>query len=164
MIDKLASDLQRRHGLPRKALVLKQFSDQLEVMFNQQFVSSSSSLSYHDIHRTRNDLKIVLSIKRKLKKLPVIIRPSDKSGVIHIGYKRDYDQKGIQYQEKTQAYVELSSNPLIDALHQVIRLLNDLKTKKQIKPWQYKKMMPDQKKIQLAYLYFIPKPHKVNET
>ena len=119
MIDKLASDLQRRHGLPRKALVLKQFSDQLEVMFNQQFVSSSSSLSYHDIHRTRNDLKIVLSIKRKLKKLPVIIRPSDKSGVIHIGYKRDYDQKVIQYQEKTQAYVELSSNPLMDTFYKV---------------------------------------------
>ena len=127
-------------------------------MFDQQF---SSSLSYHDIHRTRKDLKLVLSIKRKLKKLPIIIRPSDKSGVIHIGYKRDYDQKVLQYQEKTKAYVQLSSNPLMETFYKVIRLLNELSGKNQIKVWQYKKMRPDQKKIQLAYLYFIPKPHKV---
>jgi hypothetical protein len=49
----------------------------------------------------------------------------------------------------------------MDTFYKVIHLLNDLETKKQIKPWQHKKMRPDQKKIQLAYLYFIPKPHKV---
>ena len=148
-MDKLASDLHHRHGLPTKLSILKKFGDQLEIMFNQQF---STSLSYHDIHRTRRDLRTVLSIQRKLKKLSVIIRRSDKS---------DYDRKVLDYQEKTEAYVKLSSNPLIDTFYKVTRLLNDLTTKKQIKPWQYKKMMPDQKKIQLAYLYFIPKPHKV---
>jgi hypothetical protein len=51
---------------------------------------------------------------------------------------------------------------LQDTLQKVIRLLNDLSIKKQIKPWQYKKMLPNQKKIQLAYLYFVPKPHKVS--
>ena len=45
----------------------------------------------------------------------------------------------------------------------VIHLLNDLNLKKQIPVWRYDKMLPDQKKLQLAYLYFIPKPHKVNE-
>ncbi len=65
------------------------------------------------------------------------------------------------YQEKTKAYIELSSNPLMDTFYKVIHLLNDLERKKHIKPWQHKKMRPDQKKIQLAYLYFIPKPHKV---
>jgi hypothetical protein len=157
-MDKLASDLYRRHGLPTKASIIKKFSDQLQVIFNQQF---STSLSYHDIHRTRKDLKLVLSIKRKLKKLPIIIRESDKSGIIHVGYKSDYDKKVLLYQEKTQAYVELSSNPLMDTFYKVVHLLNDLSTKRQIQQWQYKKMIPNKEKIELAYLYFIPKPHKV---
>jgi hypothetical protein len=50
IMDTLASDLYLRHGLPTKVSILKQFSDQLETIFNQQF--SSSSLSYHDRHRT----------------------------------------------------------------------------------------------------------------
>lgn len=157
-MDKLATDLYRRHGLPTQAAIIKKFSDQLQIIFNQQF---STSICYHDIYRTRKDLKLVLSIKRKLKKLPIIIRESDKSGILHIGYKSDYDKKVLLYQEKTNAYIELSSNPLMDTFYKVIHLLNELETKKQIKVWQHKKMRPDQKKIQLAYLYFIPKPHKV---
>ena len=159
IMDKLASDLHRHHGLPTKSTILKKFSEQLETMLNQQF---STPLSYHDIHRTRWDLKKVHSIKRKLKKLPVIIRESDKSGILHIGYKSDYDRKVLLYQEKTNAYVELPSNPLTDTFYKVVRLLNDLNTKKQVRVWQQKKMMPDQKKIELAYLYFLPKPHKVS--
>ena len=127
IMDKLASDLHRRHGLPTKSTILKKFSEQLETMLNQQF---SSPLSYHDVHRTRRDLKKVHSIKRKLKKLPVIIRESDKSGILHIGYKSDYDRKVLSYQEKTNAYVELPSNPLTDTFYKVARLLNDLNTKK----------------------------------
>ena len=130
-------------------------------MLNQQF---SSPLSYHDIHRTRRDLKKVLSIKRNLRKLRVVIREFDKSGILHIGYKSDYDKKMLLYQEKTNAYIELlvPSNPLTETFYKVVRLLNDLNSKKQIRVWQLKKMMPDHKKIELAYLYFLPKPHKVN--
>ena len=157
-MNKLAIDLLHHHGLPTNASLLRKFSDQLAAMFNQQFSTSSS---YHDIHRTRRELGIVLSIQRKLKKIPVIIRQSDKSGVIHIGYKSDYDRKVLEYQEKTKAYVELSSNPLMDTFYKVVRLLNDLRSKHKIAAWQHKKMMPGLKKIQLAYLYFIPKPHKV---
>ncbi|CAF2764280.1 unnamed protein product [Rotaria sp. Silwood2] len=156
-MDKLASELHRRHGLPMQSAIIKKFSDQLKMMLNQP---SSTSFSYHGIHRKKEDLKTVLFIKRKLKILPVIIRQSDKSGVIHIGYKIDYDRKVLEYQEKTKAYVELSSNPLLDTFQKVIRLLNDLNSKKQIRVWQYKKMMPSREKMQLAYLYFIPKPHK----
>ena len=45
---------------------------------------------------------MVHSIQRKLKKLPVIIRESDKSGILHIGYKSDYDRKVLLYQEKDE--------------------------------------------------------------
>jgi hypothetical protein len=65
------------------------------------------------------------------------------------------------YQQKTQAYVELPSNPLMETFYKVVRLLNDLNSKKQIRVWQYKQMMPQKDKIKLAYLYFIPKSHKV---
>ena len=91
----------------------------------------------------------------------MIIRQSDKSGVIHIGYKKDYDEKVLAYQQKTQTYVELPSNPLMDTYQKVTHLLNDLRRKNQIDAWQYK-MLPDEKKMQLDYLYFMPKPHKVN--
>jgi hypothetical protein len=86
---------------------------------------------------------------------------TDKSGVFHIGEKSDYDKKVEIYQLKTGAYIELLLNPLMDTFYKVVHLLNDLNIKKQIKVWQYNKMMPNKKKIQLAYLYFIPKPHKV---
>ena len=159
MMHKLATDLYRHHGLPRKSAIIKRFSEKLEIIFNQQF--STPTLSYRDIYRTRQELKLVLSIKRKLKKLPIVIRESDKTGIMHIGYKTDYDRKVLLYQQKTNAYTELSSNPLTETFNKVIHLLNDLSKNKEIQMWQYNKMIPNRKKIQLAYLYFIPKPHKV---
>ena len=49
----------------------------------------------------------------------------------------------------------------METFYKVVRLLNDLNIKRQIQVWQYKKMMPNKKKIKLAYLYLIPKSHKV---
>ena len=40
--------------------------------------------------------------------------------------------------------------------------LNDLRLKNHIRVWQLDKMMPKREKVALAYLYFIPKPHKVS--
>lgn len=157
-MDKLVSDLFRRHQIPKKSYAIKKFSDELETMFTQQF---STSLSFHDMHRTRQDLKLLLSIKQKLRKLPVIIRQSDKSGVLHIGYKSDYERKVLAYQEKTKAYVELALKPLEETFFKAVRLLNDLISKQLIKVWQHKRMMPEKNKLQLSYLYFVPKPHKV---
>jgi hypothetical protein len=109
----------------------------------------------------RNDIKLIHSIKRKLHQTECIIRVSDKSGVFHIGSKSDYEKKVSLYQQRTKAYVELPSNPLMETFYKVVRLLNDLNSKKQIRVWQHKKMMPQKDKIKLAYLYFIPKSHKV---
>ncbi|CAF4502130.1 unnamed protein product [Rotaria socialis] len=52
------------------------------------------------------------------------------------------------------------SNPLWSVFDKVIILLNDLRSKKYILSWQLDKMMPKRETVQLAYLYFIPKPHK----
>ena len=48
IMDKLASDLHRRHGLPTKSTILKKFSEQLETMFDQSSqVLSLGLLSCH---------------------------------------------------------------------------------------------------------------------
>lgn len=158
IMNKLADDLHRQHCLPKKANILKEFSEQLHAILNRTYYLSRN---YQDVHRSKAELKLVLSIQRKLKRFPIILRPSDKTGVLHIGYRTDYERKVEQYQMKTKAYVELSSNPLVETYDKVIRLLNDLNSKKQILVWQYNRMKPDRSKIQIAYLYFLPKPHKV---
>ena len=57
--------------------------------------------------------------------------------------------------------MELSYNPFNEILDKVIQLLNKLVSKKLILQWQYKKMVPDRAKCELAHLYFNPKTHKV---
>ena len=138
---------------------MQQFSRSLETLFNERY--RDCSLSYLDLYHMRNEIKLIDSIKRKLRKAACIIRVSDKSGVFHIGLKSDYETKVLLYQQKTQAYVELPSNPLMETFYKVVRLLNDLNSKKQIRVWQYNKMMPKKENIKLAYLYFNPKSHKV---
>ncbi|CAF3750637.1 unnamed protein product [Rotaria socialis] len=85
---------------------------------------------------------------------------SNKSGVFHIGNSVDYEKKAEAYRQKTGTYIELDSNPLWSVFDKVIFFLNHLRSKKYILSWQLDKMMPKREKIQLAYLYFIPKSHK----
>ncbi len=53
----------------------------------------------------------------------------------------------------TNSYIELSDNPYNEILNKVTQLLNNLYEKDLISKWQYKEMMPDQKK--LNYLIYI---------
>ncbi|CAF1534730.1 unnamed protein product [Rotaria sp. Silwood1] len=158
IIYKSQSDLHYRHSIPHKALENKHFSDSLETIFIERY---ASSLPYLDIHRIRNDMKLIQSIQRKIRKTHNIIRITDKTGVFHIGSAIDYERTVKEYQMKTNAYIELPSNPLMDTFYKVIHASNDLHRKRQITQWQYTKMVPDKNKIELAYLYFILKPHKL---
>ncbi|CAF4914618.1 unnamed protein product, partial [Rotaria socialis] len=56
--------------------------------------------------------------------------------------------------------LQLSTNPLNDIYRRVIGLLNQLRSQNQIREWQKQKLIPVQNKIELAYMYFLPKPHK----
>ena len=159
--DKVACYLHGQYGVPPNSLSMKQFSSSLATLFNERF--ATCSLSYLDLYRMRNDLKLLYSVRRKLRKAACIIRVSDKSGVFHIGLKSDYEKKVSLYQQKTKAYVELPSNPLMEIFYKVVQLVNDLKSKEQIRAWQHKEMVPKKEKIKLAYLYFIPKAHKVTD-
>ncbi|CAF4459001.1 unnamed protein product, partial [Rotaria sp. Silwood2] len=84
----------------------------------------------------------------------------DKSGVLHIGRAIDYKRKAAEYRQTTGAYEELTSNPFDDIICTVTRLLNQLKSMNRISEWQRCKMNPVRKLTELAYMYFIPKPHK----
>jgi hypothetical protein len=90
-----------------------------------------------------------------------IIRFTDKSGIFHLGHATDYEQKAEAYRQKTGAYIELETDPLWPTFDKVVHLLNSLRSKDHIRAWQLNEMMPKRSKIALAYLYFIPKPHKV---
>jgi hypothetical protein len=119
-------------------------------------------ISYLNTYRARKELKLIKSIQFRLKKANYILRVTDKSGIFHLGNTTDYQKKAEAYRQKTGAYIELESNPLWIVFDKVVHLLNDLRSKDHIRVWQLKKMLPKREKVDLAYLYFIPKPHKVN--
>jgi hypothetical protein len=118
-------------------------------------------LHVKDELRARHELDLVKCIRRKLIKSKLVLRQTDKSLVFHIGQSSDYERKAAEYRTKTGAYMDLSSNLLKEILDKVTHLPNDLRSKKQILAWQYKKMMPDRGKIKLGHMYFLPKSHKV---
>ncbi|CAF4200954.1 unnamed protein product, partial [Rotaria magnacalcarata] len=147
----------REHHIPLTATIIREFSQHLETSLHQQYMIP---LSYLNIYRTRKEFKLMKSIQHRLKKGNYILRETDKSGIFHIGTSVDYEKKAEAYRQKTGAYIELDSNPLWSVFDKVILLLNDLRSKKYILSWQLDKMMPKRDTVQLAYLYFIPKPHK----
>ena len=149
----------RVHHIPHTSTIIKQFSRQLETSLHQRY---TAPLSYLKIYRIRKELNLVKSIRYRLKKGEHILRVTDKSGIFHIGDAKDYERKAEAYRQKTQAYIELETNPLWSIFDKVVHLLNDLRSKKYIRAWQLNQMMPKREKVTLAYLYFIPKPHKVN--
>ena len=158
MINIVTPYLIRVHHIPHTSLIIKQFSQQLETYLDQQYMAP---LSYLNIYRTRKELKLIKSIQFRMKKEKYVLRVTDKSGIFHLGQAADYERKAQAYQEKTGAYIELENDPLWTVFDKVVCLLNDLRSKDRIRVWQLNKMMPKRDKVALAYLYFIPKPHKV---
>jgi hypothetical protein len=146
------------HRISMTSPIIKQFSQQLETYLNQQY---KATLPYRDIYRARRELKLIKSIRFRIKKGKYILRVTDKSGIFHLGHAKDYEQKAEAYREKTGAYIRLENDPLWTVFDKVVHLLNDLRSKDQIRVRQLDKMMPKRDKVALAYLYFIPKPHKV---
>ncbi len=69
-------------------------------------------LSYLNIYRARKELKLIKSIQFRIKKSKDILRVTDKSGIFHLGYAKDYEQKAEAYRQKTGAYIELENDAL----------------------------------------------------
>jgi hypothetical protein len=117
--------------------------------------------------RAHYEQRMIKYIQHQLKRSNVVIRPTDKSKVFHLGSVYDYHRKALEYMEKTNAYQEITNgiNPSMDHLRAVLALIDPLLKKQAIDMKQWKNdMRPDVKTIELAHLYFIPKPHKASCT
>jgi hypothetical protein len=139
----------RTHHMPNQSIIIKQFSQQLETYLTQRYMAP---LSYLNIYSARKELKLIKSIQFRIKKEKYILRVTDKSGIFHLGHAKDYQQKAEAYRQKTGAYIELATDPLWTVFDKVVHLLNDLRSKEQIRVWQLDKMMPKRDKVVLAYL------------
>lgn len=115
--------------------------------------------------RAQYERRMIRNIQQQLKSSNIIIRPTDKSKVFHLGSREDYERKALEYMSKTNAYQEIITgiNPYLDHLQAVLTLIDPLLKNKAInlQLWKHQ-MRPDPKAIELAHLYFIPKPHKVS--
>lgn len=157
-MDKVGPYLLRKYNIKSEYPVMKDLSVQLK---NQLHSLYAASLSSRDVLRARDDFRIMRSIQRKLKRQNLIIRMTDKSNIFYIGRAIDFEKKVQAYREKTNAYQELTSNPLEAILIKVTRLLNVLRAKNLIQANQYDEMMPKRATVRLGYMYFNPKVHKV---
>ena len=158
LTEKMISYLTDRCHIPRRAPILTELSNQLKDCLTRRY---TTPLTVFDEMRAYHEYRLVKSIRCKLKKANLILRPTDKSGVLHIGSASDYERKAIEYRAKTGAYTELAFSPLEDIVNKVESVLNDLRSKKYILIKQHIKMFPNRAKVHLAYMYFIPKAHKV---
>ncbi len=149
------------YHMPQTSTIIKQFSNALASCLYDRYMAP---ISYLSIHRARKEWKLLKSIQFRVKKGKYVLRVTDKSGIFHLGDTDVYRQKAADYQQKTAAYMEVEDNPLWDIFDKVVHLLNDLRSKKRIHAWQFNQMMPKRNKVALAYLYFVPKPHKVTHT
>jgi ribulose bisphosphate carboxylase small subunit len=158
IMDTITTNLVHTYHMPNTSTIIKQFSQQLATCLHEQY---TVPISYLDVRRARKEWKLMKSIQFRLKKENYILRVTDKSSIFHLGHAIDYERKAQAYQEKTGAYIELENDPLWAVFDKVVHLLNDLRSKKRILVSQYNRMIPKRDKVALAYLYFIPKPHKV---
>ncbi|CAF4741691.1 unnamed protein product [Rotaria socialis] len=106
-------------------------------------------------------------IVKRLQKLirtqsDIIIRRIDKGEGFYLGRKTTMDMKTQEYMNKTEAYQVITADqcPLMNILHSVENLLDYLLKNKAITQDRRKKLLSDVNKLELAYLYTLPKIHK----
>lgn len=125
----------------------------------------TTTLSSKLLARIQYEYRLIRSTRHHIKKSNIIIRPTDKSKVLHLGSVHDYHRKALQYMCETNAYQEITSgiNPCHNHLQMVLTLIDPMLKKKEINLHLWKQYMrPNAVNIELAHLYFIPKPHKVS--
>ncbi|CAF1676355.1 unnamed protein product, partial [Adineta ricciae] len=143
--------------IPMTSSLYKFYSDRLRTDLIRRYMTP---LSLRDQLRARRELKLVKSIRRKLKKHKLILRKTDKSGIFHIGRMADYKRKAAEYRQTTRAYEELDTNPFDQTICDVTHQLNQMKEMKKISEGQRLQMIPNRQQTELPYMYNLPKPHK----
>ncbi|CAF1568614.1 unnamed protein product [Didymodactylos carnosus] len=125
----------------------------------------TAPLSKKLFSRAQYEHRMIRSIQCQIEKSNVIVRPTDKSKVLHMGSADDYQRKAVQYMQETNAYREITSaiNPCYENVRTVLTLIDTMLKNKDINLQLWKQYMrPTASSTELAHLYFIPKPHKVD--
>lgn len=159
MMEKSASYLWDKYRIGPTSSHFKQFSQRVQACLTRHYITP---LPFRDRIRAQQELNTVKSIRRKLKRAKLTLCETDKGGNLYVGQTSDIEQKAADYRAKTGAYRELSTSPIEETLRNVTRLLDDLyKKTNDISDKQYNQMMPMKKEVELAYIYYKPKTHKV---
>ena len=156
--NKVQNDLVKHHHVRRTLPIFEEYANQLLDHLNHGYFTP---LSYKDHIQALEQVKIVRSIRKKIKKHNLLIRLTDKGNNFYIGLTSEFEKKVQQFFSDTNAFMQLSNNPFHEILNRVIQSLNHLQSKRLITLWQYNQMLPDRKECELAHLYFNPKTHKV---
>ena len=159
MMEKFKKYLPQKCGIPPSAAIYKQFSERLRDCLMRHYMTP---VSFIDEIRAKKDLATMKSIRRKLKAGKLCLRETDKGGNLYGGNVSYFEDKATEYRRETGAYEELPSSPIEEILLRVTRLLNDLQRNKHITQKQLMKMMPYRSSVELPYIYYNPKTHKVN--
>lgn len=139
----------------------KQAFLELEQIINNLY---STPLPSNLHRRARREHRIVKRLQKLLHSRPdIVVRRIDKGEGFYFGNKIIMEQKTKEYMDKTEAYQEVSENNcrLVDNLHSTATLLDYLLQKKAITKDHRQKLLPNVNKMELAYLYTLPKIHKV---
>jgi hypothetical protein len=143
---------------PPKAM-LDRYAELLENRLRLRFMAP---LSFADQMRAQREYDLVKSIRGKLRKEQHILRVRDKGGGLHLSTKLDYERKAEEYRRQTNAYEELSYNPLEELLTNVTNALKELRDSKQLPIYRYNDLVPKPDAVKQAYMYLNPKTHKVD--
>ena len=144
--------------MPRTLPIFKEYSNQLLDHLNHAYFTP---ILYKDHIQAFEQIQIIRSIRKKIKKRNLLIRLTDKGNNFYIGLTSEFEKKVQQFFSDTNAFLQLSINQFHEILNRVMQLLNQLQSKRLITLWQYNQMVPDRAKCELAHLYFNPKTHKV---
>ncbi|CAF2073807.1 unnamed protein product [Rotaria magnacalcarata] len=159
-ISNIAKECIGKHQMSISDERAKQAFPELEKMIQEL---NTKPLSRKLYRRARREYHIV----RRLQKLihtqsDIIIRRIDKGEGFYLGRKTTMDLKTQEYMNKTEAYQIITTDqcPLMNILRSVENLLDYLLKNKAITQDRRKKLLPDINKLELAYLYTLPKIHK----
>ena len=131
--------------------------------YNHYPLSQSQSNGTFNINkRTKNFKRIVKRLRYKTRLVSTIVRKSDKSKVCHLGKVDDYEKRSEEYMVRTQSYKCVGKDdPLLDLIQRTNKYLLNLRLAKWITQEQYEQLCINPNEVELAHLYYLPKPHKI---
>ena len=143
---------------------VREFFNDLQAMIQNIY---SQPLAPNIQLRAQDDKRVIRSLRGKMKKENIVIRPTDKSNRFYLGHLYDFKRKGLEYMAKTDAYqlvqeinqvtilfgVSADLKVLLDIIGCVDSTLRDLFQHQRITSSQFNAMRVDRTNVELVHLY-----------